>query len=166
MTGDGVDRLPQRKRIRLPEYDYSSNGAYFITFCTKGRERLLSHVDVGATIGRPPEVVLTDWGRIVEEAIQTLPEYYTIITVDNYVIMPNHVHLLLFMYSDSGRPMVAPTVSRVIQQLKGIVSKRIGKTIWQRSYYDHVIRGEEDYRSAWDYIDNNPARWSEDEYYN
>lgn len=160
------DSLPQRKRIRLRDYDYSDNGVYFITVCTKERQKILSHVDVGATIGRPPKVVLTDCGRIVEEMIQEIPHRYPMIAVDNYVIMPNHVHLLLFVYRTSGRPMVAPTISRVINQFKGAVSKRAGKSIWQTSFYDHIIRSENDYRSVWEYIDMNPARWSQDEYYN
>ena len=85
--------------------------------------------------------------------------------MDNYVIMPNHIHLLLFLYCDNGRAMLVPTVSRVIQQLKGAVTKRIGHPIWQSRFYDHVIRTERDYRDIYTYIDNNPARWSEDEYY-
>lgn len=155
--------LPQRKRIRLPEFDYNSNGVYFITFCTQERAKVLSNVRVGATIGRPPIVALTDYGRIVEEAIRHIPDHYPMITADNYVIMPNHVHLLLFLYCDSGRPMTAPTISRVINQLKGSVTKRIGKPIWQKSFYDHIIRNEDDYRSVREYIDSNPARWTQDE---
>lgn len=149
----------------MPAFDYNSNAVYFITVCTKGRRMLLSRVAVGATIGRPPTVTLTEYGRYVEEAIHSIPEHYPMITVENYVIMPNHIHLLLFLYCDNGRPMTAPTISRVINQLKGAVTKRIGKPIWQKSFYDHVIRGDQDYRAAWEYIDNNPARWAEDEYY-
>ena len=86
--------------------------------------------------------------------------------VDNYVIMPNHIHLLLIICADeNGRPMVAPTVSRVIQQLKGYVTKRIGYSIWQKLYYDHVIRGREDYNEINKYIHENPARWFYDELY-
>ena len=156
---------PVRKQIRMPEFDYNSNGAYFITFCTKDRKRLLSKVSVGATIGRPPAVILTKYGRYAEEAILNIENVYPSVHVDNYVIMPNHIHLLLFLYCDDGRAMLAPTVSRVIQQLKGSITKRIGFPIWQKLFYDHVIRTERDYRDIYLYIDNNPAHWAEDEYY-
>ena len=156
---------PIRKQIRMPEYDYDSNGAYFITICTKDRKPILSKVSVGTTIGRPPDVILTKYGRTVEEAIQQIHGIYPSVHVDNYVIMPNHIHLLLFLYCDDGRAMLAPTVSRVVQQLKGAVTKRIGHPIWQSRFYDHVIRTERDYRDIYTYIDNNPAHWAEDEYY-
>ena len=155
----------ERKQIRLTEFDYDSNGAYFITICTKDRKPLLSKISVGTTIGRPPDVILTKYGRIVEEAIQHINTIYPSVHVDNYVIMPNHIHLLLFLYCDDGRAMLAPTVSRVIQQLKGAVTKRIGLPVWQARFYDHVIRTERDYRDIYTYINNNPAHWAEDKYY-
>ena len=108
---------------------------------------------------------MTDYGHAVEEAINNIPIIYPMISVDNYVIMPNHVHLLLVIQGDIWRPMVAPTVSRVLQQTKGAVTKRIGASIWQKSFYDHVIRTERDYRDIYTYIDNNPAHWAEDKYY-
>ena len=80
--------------------------------------------------------------------------------------MPNHVHLLLQINTDpDGRAMLAPTVSRVVQQLKGVVTKQIGHSIWQKLFHDHVIRNEKDYLKIWEYIDNNPARWQEDCFY-
>lgn len=159
------DKHPVRKPLRLPEYDYHSNGAYFITVCTKDRKPILSKISVGMTIGHPPDVVLTAFGRITENAIQNIETVYPFVHVDNYVIMPNHIHLLLFLYCDDGRSMIVPTVSRIIQQLKGAVSKQIGRSIWQSRFYDHIIRTERDYREIYLYIDNNPARWAEDEYY-
>lgn len=160
-----AEQYPRRKRIRLPEFDYNSVGAYFITICTKDREQILSRVSVGTTIGRPPTVTLTRYGVIVEEAIQQITDHYPEALIDHYVIMPNHIHIILRLDCEDGRAMLVPTISRVIQQMKGYVSKRIGHSIWQRRFYDHVIRNEEDYRSIWEYIDNNPARWTEDEYY-
>lgn len=155
----------ERKQIRLTEFDYDSNGAYFITICTKDRKPLLSKISVGTTIGRPPDVVLTQYGRIVEESIHQINNVYPPVHVDHYVIMPNHIHLLLFLYCDDGRAMLVPTISRVIQHLKGTVTKRIGQPIWQSRFYDHVIRSERDYRDIYDYIDNNPAHWAQDKYY-
>ena len=79
------------------------------------------------------------------------------------MVMPNHVHLLLQIRTDiDGRPMAAPTVSSVINQMKGSISKQIGFSVWQKGFYDHVVRGEQDYREIWNYIDGNPARWAED----
>ena len=149
--------LPKRKPTRLKDYDYSSSGAYFITICAKDRKSVLSNIVVGASIARPKEIRLTEYGKIAETAILNIPKYYPAVSVDNYVIMPDHIHLLLHINSDNdGRPMVAPTVNRVIQQMKGYVTKRIGFSIWQKSYNDHIVRGKDDYESIWEYIENNP----------
>lgn len=73
--------------------------------------------------------------------------------------MPDHVHLLLQIHSDeNGRPMVAPTVATIVQQMKGYISKQIGNSIWQKGFYDHVIRTDAEYREVWEYIDNNPRK--------
>ena len=156
--------LPNRKKNRLLEYDYSQNGAYFITICTENRKCLLSRI-VGATIGRPSQSDLTSNGKIVEQAIYQISNHYKMVKVEKYVIMPNHVHLLLMINQTSGRPMVAPTISTVIQQMKGYVTKKIGRNIWQKSFHDHVIRGERDYLMIWEYIDTNPAKWEQDCFY-
>ena len=154
--------IPKRKPNRLPDFDYSTPGAYFITICTKDRRNLF-WADVGASIARPQ---LTIWGNITANSICDIPKHYPAVSVDHYVVMPNHIHLLLQINTDTnGRPMVAPTISTVIQQFKGIVTKRIGQSIWQKLYHDHVVRGERDYLKIWEYIDNNPARWTEDCFY-
>ena len=153
---------PARKPNRLSQYDYSTPGAYFITICTKDKRCILGSV-VGASIARPERVALSAVGKIVEKAILQIPAHYPAVTVDQYVVMPNHVHLLLQIHTDeSGRPMVAPTVSRIMQQMKGAVTKQIGQSIWQKLYHDHVIRGENDYLKIWQYIQSNPAKWQDD----
>ncbi len=152
--------LVRRKANRLTGYDYSSCGTYFITVCTKDKKRLFGNI-VGAPIGRP-NVELSEYGEIVDEAINNIEKKYTCIRVDKYVIMPDHIHLLLSILPDkSGRPMGAPTVSTVINQLKGCVSKKVGFSLWQKLYYDHIIRDEEDYNTKWQYIENNPVTWCE-----
>lgn len=157
--------LPQRRPNRIPNYDYSTPGAYFITICTKDKKCIFGE-NVGATIGRPPKPMLSRCGRIVDAAIRSIPAYYPAITLDHYVVMPNHIHLLLQINTDAdGQPMVAPTISTVIQQLKGVVTKQIGHPVWQKLFHDHVIRGEMDYLKIWEYIDNNPTRWEEDCFY-
>ena len=151
--------LPKRKPIRLKDYDYSTPGAYFITICVKEHKAILSNINVGANIVRPQEIHLTKYGEIVENAIKNIPKHYSNISVDNYVIMPDHIHLLLQIHTnENGRPLVAPTINRVIKQTKGYITKQIGSSIWQKSFNDHIIRGREDYKSIWEYIENNPLK--------
>ena len=160
-----MNDLPERKRLRLEQYDYSSPGAYFVTFCTKDRQCILSDITVGADALGGPRVALTDKGRIVEKYIlstDNIPGMH----VDKYVIMPNHVHLLLSVDPGNGPPGAsAPTMAIVpdaISALKRLVNRALGENIWQRSYHDHVIRNDSDYREIWNYIDTNPAKWHED----
>ena len=160
--------LRKRKPLRLEQYDYDSPGCYYITVCTKDRHQILwqprrlSEMRVGAAFGRPQ---LSEIGCVVDAEIQKLNIVYPMINVDKYVIMPNHVHLMIRIASDSGRPQAAPTLSRIVNQFKGKVSKTIGFSIWQKSYHDHIIRSESDYLRIWEYIDTNPAKWREDRYY-
>ena len=154
--------LPKRKPNRL---DYSQPNAYFITICTKNKEMLFWE-NVGASIARPEDVRLSKYGKIVVEAIEKISTIYPVITVDNYVVMPNHIHLLLQIHSDSsGRAMLAPTISIVIQQMKGYATKKIGRSIWQKLFHDHVIRDEKGYLKIWNYIEGNPSKWEEDCFY-
>ncbi|MGN1480326.1 transposase [Porcipelethomonas sp.] len=154
--------LPVRKPNRLKNFDYSSDGLYFITVCVKNHENMLWH-NVGATIGRPQDVKLSEYGEIVENAIRNIHIHYPNYKIDKYVIMPNHIHLLIWINRDRiGRPMVAPTISTVIQQTKGIVTKQIGFSIWQKSFHDHIIRNEKEYLKISKYIENNPLKWKDD----
>ena len=101
-------------------------GIYFVTVCVKNRKPILSNIIVGANNVRPKEIHLTKYGEIVETAIKNIPQHYPSIKIDNYVIMPDHIHLLLQINTDkNGRPMVAPTIDRVIKQTKGYIKKRI-----------------------------------------
>ena len=152
------DRFPVRKKTRLTYFDYSSCNYYFLTLCTK---------DHKCIFGDPQALNLI--GSVVQAHIVKLPSYYRGVTVDKFAVMPNHVHMILILGIDveDGRAMLAPTtpslsVSHIIQHLKGVVSKHIGHSIWQKSFHDHVIRSEEDYRTIWEYIDTNPYRWQED----
>lgn len=158
-------QLPIRKQNRLTEYDYSMPNAYFITICTDNRKNLFWS-DVMAIIDRPQDVPLTQYGKTVDFYIKSIPSHYPAISVDHYVIMPNHIHLLLQIHTDNnGRSMIAPTISRVLRLLKGTVSKKIGFPIWQKGFYDHVIRSETDYLEIWNYIEGNPGKWAEDKLY-
>ena len=154
-----------RKKNRLQEYDYSLPGIYFITICTK-EHRNYFWESVGASSARPQEVCLSAHGKIVDEAIKSIHGYYSVISVDHYVVMPNHVHLLIQINADEyGRRMPSPSVSRIVQHMKGYVTKQIGFSVWQKSFHDHIVRGKQDYEKILDYIENNPSKWSEDKFY-
>lgn len=161
-----MNELPKRKAYRLPDFDYSSSGAYFITVCTKDRKHTLSYITVGTSTARPYELHLSKTGEAVKNAILEIPNHYCGVYVDNYVIMPNHIHLIIRIEKEGGRPMVVPTVSRIIQQMKGVVTKRVGESVWQEKSYDHIIRDDYDYMIHMQYIDENPAKWllGKDEY--
>ncbi len=161
--------LPQRKNIRLKEYDYSQNGAYFITICIIDKKCLLWTNNVRECIARPK---LSDIGRVIDIAIKNIQQKYKSVCVDKYVIMPNHVHMILILKSNDGhalstcgRTMRAPTVSNIINQMKGYVSKQVGSPVWQKLFYDHIIRNEAEYKKIWEYIDTNQLKWHEDKYF-
>ena len=160
--------LHKRKPTRLKNFDYSENGAYFLTVCTKNRKKILSTI-VGE--GSPLPNLLR-CGEIVEELIKTIPDKYREITVDYYVIMPNHIHLLLSVRKDDGRGYPSPTVDTVIGWMKYHATKEInklrgttGEKVFQRSFYDHIIRNRKDYEEIYKYIHENPMRWRFDKLY-
>lgn len=155
--------LAKRKQNRLKEYDYSTVNAYFITICTQNRRNLF-WADTNKPADSPEQIQLTKLGRCVAQVIREIPEHYPVITVDHWVVMPNHIHLLLQIHTDAeGQPMAAPTISNVINQTKGAVSKKAGFSVWQKGFYDHVVRGAQDYREIWNYIEGNPGKWAEDQ---
>jgi len=125
---------------------------------------------VGAIINRPQTpVTLSKYGCIAEKTIHEIPAHYEGVIVNKYVIMPNHIHMILVLqngYDSGGRLIIAPTrVSAIVQQYKRSVTKQIGFSMWQRSYHDHIIRDESEYRKIRQYIDENPAKWNEDKYH-
>ena len=153
--------MPQRRPNRLPDYDYGQNGAYFITICTQNRSRILS------SIVEDGSLVPTPIGTIAQQWILRFPEKYPEVTVDQYVIMPDHVHLLLHIDSlENGTGNPSPTIGTIIGWYKYQVTKQVnlltgssGERLFQRSYYDHVIRNQQDYNEVWEYIENNPRKW-------
>ena len=150
--------LPARKTNRLPEYDYSQNGAYFVTICAQNRREILCD-PVGDGFPVPKPI-----GAIAEEYIHKISEKYPSVSVGQYVIMPDHIHILLRFDVDSdgtGKP--SPTMGNVIGWYKYSVTKQAnrlfcntGERIFQRSYYDHVIRNQADYDEIRQYIADNP----------
>ena len=155
-----MNNLPKRKPIRIADYDYSTPGAYFITVCTANREKIFWN-SVGADIIRPQNVQLSIAGKIAEQGVIQIAEHYKNVVVDKYCIMPDHIHMILRIESDtSGRMVSAPTVSTVVGSMKRWVSKQIGRPIWQKSFYDHGIRNQQDYNEIWQYIENNPLKYA------
>jgi REP element-mobilizing transposase RayT len=154
-----LDEFPKRKQIRIEDYDYSTPGAYFITICTANREKIFWNC-VGADSIRPQNVPLSTAGEIVKQSVLQIAEHYENMVVDKYCIMPDHIHLILRIESDlDGRIISAPTVSTVIGSMKRWVSRQVGRPIWQKSFYDHGIRNQQDYNEIWEYIENNPLKY-------
>ncbi len=146
--------LPERKNIRLKYYDYSNVGLYFITICTKNRIELLGTIKDGNYIK------LTEEGIIVEKSIKTIEKIFSNVIVDEYIVMPNHIHIIIAINNKNG-----VSISRIIKQYKMYVSKRIGYSIWQKLFYEHIIRNEKEYYNIKEYIKNNIINWKTDRYF-
>jgi len=154
--------LPVRKHIRLKYYDYSNAGYYHITICSKGMHKLFGKVVGGDAYIAPPNVVYSTYGHIAEKYVNNINTSYANVCVDKFVIMPNHIHMIIVLEEDKVRKTGIPSV---VRSLKVLVTKEIGVSIWQRGYHERVLRNEAEYLERWQYIDNNPAKWLEDEYY-
>ena len=139
--------MPVRKRVRLKDYNYSSNGTYFITICTENRLPILSTVMKN---GNEIVPVLTAIGKEIEKSINFIGEKYKDVSVDNYVIMPDHIHMLISLKSAGGHGN--PPLQDILGRFKSYTTHMYGKELWQRSYIDHVIRNQEDYTEKWEYI--------------
>ena len=155
--------LPQRKPTRLRNFDYSTKGAYFITLCTEDRLQILSRIVGGDVPGAPKNVKLLPYGIVADKYIKQMNGFYENISVDQYVIMPNHIHILLFV-CEGGSPRTSTptkqtsTVSHFVSTFKRFCNREYGENIWQRGFHDHVIRGREDYEEIAKYIYENPMR--------
>lgn len=177
--------VPVRKPIRLHDYDYSRSGAYFVTVCTKNKQHLfwdnndkyrpvLSDKNgltiVGTANGRPQtsnKIRLSQYGWYVKKALHNINGIYPMVFVDKYVIMPDHIHVIIRIevednIKSGGRPMAVPTISRVINQFKGYVSRQAGFHVWQSRFFDHIIRNQAEYTAYWRYIESNPVNWEND----
>jgi REP element-mobilizing transposase RayT len=155
--------MKKRKHPRLQGYDYAGNGGYFVTFCTRNREELLSRIRVGPDALIGPLLELTAYGQLVEDAIAGAIEAYPNVDIPEYVIMPNHVHLMVTIEGPMGAS--GPTLGMIVRSIKTRVSRACGQSIWQEKFYDHIVRDDIDYLEICTYIQNNPARWIEDKYY-
>jgi len=146
--------FPNRKQNRIDAYDYSQTGAYFVTICTRDRQPVLSEI-----VGDDAHIVPKPHGLIAEKYIRNVPE------IEKYVIMPDHIHMLICldggtMWASSPTGRQNKSISSIVRSIKTLTTKEIGMSIWQRSYYDHVIRNQQDYDEIWQYIENNPRKWA------
>ena len=165
--------LPTRKSPRLKNFDYSRGGAYFLTICTRDRKRILSTIGQKETIKPVGEGFalpqLTQTGQIMEYWLNKISEHFQNAEIGEYVIMPNHIHMILFLEDTSGRADPSPTVSNVIGWLKYNVTKAVnlpkGEKLFQRSFYDRIIRSRDEYMEICNYVALNPQNWETDELY-
>ena len=172
----------KRKNPRLTTFDYTTPTVYFLTLCTKNRERCLSKI-VGR--GLDPavryEMELTPYGNIAEQDLLALPRHFTGVTVLQYSIMPDHIHILLQLDAagtaagSRPRPTDAteterqpgttagdksrPGIPVIIGQYKSGVSRKCKRALWQTSYYDRVVRSEQELLEIQRYMENNPYQW-------
>ena len=170
--------MPNRKPNRIAGYDYSQSGAYFVTICTQDRKKILSRISVGTPLpgcpqepcdenGHPgtgvPTVELLWHGEVADKYIRQMDAFYNHLSVDKYVIMPDHIHLLVTIHGGhpgTGVPTRTSEIARFVGTFKRFCNKEYGSNIWQSRYYDHVIRNQQDYNEVWEYIENNPTKWA------
>ena len=143
----------KRKNPRLKDYDYTLGGYYFITICTADKKHYFGKIV-------EDKIQLSEIGKLAYNNIENLEKIYNVIKIDKFVVMPNHIHMILIIDKETDL-----TLSRIIKQYKEWITKTIMKPIWQKSYYDHIIRNEKDYYRIWKYIDENELKWSLDKYY-
>lgn len=153
------DKFPERKRDRHKDFDYSQNGVYFITICTKDKQKCLSEIYYDKRI-MSNVVKLKPIGAIVKESLEYIESSFSDCLINDYVIMPNHVHLLVSIERNNNID-----IREIIQRFKSFTTHKNKKPLWQRSYYDHIIRNEKDFLEKQKYIQDNPSKWMTDEYY-
>ncbi|MFD2583988.1 transposase [Pedobacter vanadiisoli] len=160
--------IHNRRSIRLKGYDYSKAGAYFITICCEDRlHRFGKVVD--------DEMILNESGKIAYNEWINLSDRFSNFELDVFQIMPNHMHGIIVLSSSRATARVAPTIANIIGAYKSIVSNaclqlykshnKIMRKLWQRNYYEHIIRNERAYQNISNYIINNPSKWNEDKFY-
>ncbi len=163
-----------RKSLRLKGYDYSSAGAYFVTICTQNKENKFGAIVNG-------DMQLNEFGYIVQESWIWLPKQYEYLELDEWAIMPNHFHGILKINEfGRGGSLTAPTcdishiksLGSLVGGFKTVAAKRVNElrhmpssVVWQRNYYEHVIRNEDDLHRIREYVVNNSLKWENDEYY-
>lgn len=163
-----------RRSIRLKGYDYTSEGAYYVTIVVQGRQCLF-----GEIIDR--EMYLNEYGRLVQKWWNDIPIHFPNVRAGAFITMPNHVHGIIFItnkrrgevHSPQNPPQRKPSLGQIIAYFKYQSTKEINAInhtgvitkLWQRNYYEHIIRNERELQQKTDYILDNPSRWEEDQEY-
>jgi len=171
--------IHHRQSIRLKNYNYSQNGHYFITICTYNRENLFGEITDG-------KMILNGYGKIAEDELYNTEKMRKDVKIDTYVVMPNHIHVIIeinnrggycrgtmhrapTMIEQFGKP-TSNTIPTIIRGFKSAVTQQIkiknndySMIVWQRNYYEHIIRNEDELDRIREYIKNNPANWHTDE---
>ncbi len=163
------NKLPKRKHPRLDNYDYSSTGAYFVTICTQNRRCVLSRIETNNT-DEKISVKCTKCGKIAEEQLVLLEKRYAYLTVDQYVIMPNHIHVIFIIDNKAAGASPRPTIMDIVCTYKSLTTRECKKIftldkLFQTSFYEHIIRDRDDYNEIKKYIHENPMCWHYDELY-
>ena len=179
--------IHNRKSIRLKDYDYSQSGLYFITICTQNKEHIFGEIindTVGAGFSCPDnineaKIILSEYGKIIENEIKKLNKKDPTISCEEYVIMPNHIHFIIDIKNNVktkiGREDPAPTIGEIIGYYKFITTKQYNEILeiknekyiklWQRNYYENIIKNEKTYLMVSEYIKNNLLKWTDDKYF-
>jgi REP element-mobilizing transposase RayT len=154
--------IHERRATRLPDYDYSRTGAYYVTICTKGRECLFGDI-------KGDKMVPNLFGIAVWACWGVLPDHYPHVELDAFVVMPNHLHAVITLTNATMPGKTRHGLSEIVRNLKSYSARMIneirgtpGAPVWQRSFYDHIVRDERDLRRIRQYIADNPAKWAED----
>ena len=158
-------KIHHRRSIRLPGYDYAQAGAYYVTIVVHGRECILGEIVNG-------EMRLNQFGQIVQRAWFDLPKHYPHIQLGSFCIMPNHVHTVIIIVpgpTDQSAPTERHALSEIVRAFKSFSARRIneirktpGIPVWQRNYYEHIIRNDEEHNRIHLYIEANSANWKDD----
>lgn len=151
--------------MRIPEYDYSTEGYYFITICVQNRKCILSKINIDKKENTTIE--LLPKGKIVEKYIQNINIVYNDIKILHYTIMPNHIHFVCEIMSKEyeKKPKTLERIPFLISTFKRLTNKEMQEKIWQRNYYEHIIRNEREYLEILNYIENNKYNWTKDKYF-
>ena len=157
-----MENAGYHKKHRMKNFDYSSSGAYMVTFDVLDQKEILSSVEPSAD-GEHAVVRLTEIGKIVEKYILSIEDHYRYVRLENYVIMPNHVHILLFFCfgeaRENSRKVQESKLSQIVHALKSLITKELGFSIWQSDYYDNIAFTDERFDALYEYIRTNPIMW-------
>ena len=163
----------KRKSIRLQGYDYSTPDAYFVTICTYRRERVFGKIRNG-------EMQLSSIGEIAERCWKEIPDHFPHIELNEFVVMPNHLHGIIILHDPVGAIHESPLQQTIVERRRMLLPKIVGRykmlsakqinlirrtpgvAVWQRNYYDRIIRNEKEFSIIQDYIIDNPSQWEYD----